>query len=87
MSGEALTITGMAVALTLLLLVVLRAIVSTRPAGPRQRRLTAMVDIVIVPLVIIFLIIAAVRFAELAVPSPAPTPGPNPPRAGHAHQV
>jgi hypothetical protein len=68
---------GFGFALVLLLLIFIRAMLAV---GHRSRWLIHILDVIIVPLVIVFLVVAFVRYVELSTPPLAPTPGPNPPR-------
>jgi len=71
-------VVGIGIALILLALVVVRAL---RPSAERQRWANLMLNFVTVALLAAFLVIAALRFVQLAAVDPPPTPGPNPSRA------
>ena len=68
---------GFAFALLLLLLIIIRALLAI---GHRSRRLVHVLDVVIVPLVIVLLVVAFVRYVQLSTPPVVPSPGPNPTR-------
>jgi hypothetical protein len=68
---------GFVFALVLLLLIFIRALLAVSHHSGRMGRI---LDLIIVPLVIVFLVVAFVRYVELSTPPLAPTPGPNPTR-------
>ena len=68
---------GFVFALCLLLLIIIRALLAI---SHRSRWLVHILDVIIVPLVIVLLVVAFVRYVQLSTPPVVPSPGPNPTR-------
>ncbi len=78
MTVDLVTSAGVALAVALLVLSVIRAFLGTN--GRASVRLRRGIDLLLVPLLLAFLLLAAARFIDLGQPNTAPTPGPNPSR-------